>query len=107
MPSLQSLRGTEYEVANGTSIPDLGEQRCLMWTEGASDPKQITMQVADVHKVALSLSRCADMGFESRFGRTMGCLIDENTQEVIPLLRKGNQYVLKAWIRAGPFGRPE
>ena len=72
LPSLQSQRGMQYEVATGASIPNLGERRCLMWTEGASDPKQITMQVADVHKALLSLSRCADMGFESRFGRTMG-----------------------------------
>ena len=97
----------EYEVANGASIPNLDERRCLMWTEGASDPKQVTMQVADIHKALLSLSRCADICFESTFGRTMGCLIDENTQEVIPLLRKGNLYVLKTWIRAEPFRRPE
>ena len=94
-------------MANGASIPKLVERRCLMWTEGASDPKQITMQVADVNKALLSLSRCVDTGFESRFGRTMGCLLAENLQEVIPLLRKGNLYVLKAWIRAAPVGRPE
>ena len=66
-PSMQSLRGMEYEVATGESIPNLGEKRCEMWTEGATSPKSIAMQVADVHKALLSLSRCADMGFESRF----------------------------------------
>ena len=30
MPSLASLRGMEYEVANGQSIPNLGERRCLV-----------------------------------------------------------------------------
>ena len=94
-------------MASGASIPNLGERGCLTWTEGASDPKLITMQVADVHKALLSFSRCADMGFESRFRRTVGCLIYENTQEVIPLLRKGHLYVLKAWIGAAPIGRPE
>ena len=68
MPSFQSLRNMEYEVANGASIPNLGERRCQMWTEGATEAKHISMQVADVHKALLSLSRCADMGFESRFG---------------------------------------
>ena len=106
MPSFQSLRKMEYEVANGESIPNLGERRCQMWTEGATEAKNISMQVADVHKALLSLSRCADMGFESRFGSAFGCLIDKET-EVIPLVRKGNLYVLKAWIRAAPFGRPE
>ncbi len=69
--------------------------------------KHINMQVADVHKALLSLSRCADMGFESRFGRTMGALIDEETGEVIPLKRKGNLYVLRCWLKAAPFGRQE
>ena len=94
-------------MANGDSIPNLGERRCLMWTEGATTVKHINMQVADVHKALLSLSRCADMGFESRFGRTMGALIDEETGEVIPLKRKGNLYVLRCWLRAAPFGRQE
>ena len=56
-----------------------------MWTEGASAPKAISMQVADVHKALLSLSRCADMGFESRFGAAYGCLLDTTNGEVIPL----------------------
>ena len=62
---------------------------------------------ADVHKALLSLSRCADMEFESRFGRVAGALIDEETEEVIPLERKGNLYVLKCWLRAAPFARQE
>ena len=47
------------------------------------------------------------MEFESRFGRVAGALIDEVTNEVIPLERKGNLYVLKCWLKAAPFGRPE
>ena len=111
-PSLQSLRGMEYEVANGQALPNLGERRCLMWTEGAAGPRRLNMQVADAHKGLLSLSRCSDMGFESRLGRRAGALIDESTSEVIPLMRKGNLYVLRCWIRAAPstdmpFRRPE
>ena len=60
-----------------------------------------------MHKPLLSLSRYADMGFESRFGRVAGALIDEATQEVIPLERKGNLYVLKCWLKAAPFGRQD
>ena len=76
-----------------------------MWTEGAPGPRKLVMQVADVHKGLLSLSRCADMGFESRLGRKAGALIDSATGEVIPLMRKGNLYVLTAWIRADPSGQ--
>ena len=80
----------EYEVEHGASIPNLGERRCQMWTEGAAEPKNISMQVVDVHKALLSLSQCADMGFESRLGSAFGCLIDKETEEVIPLVRKGH-----------------
>ena len=72
---VQSLRGMEYEVATGESIPNLGEKRCEMSTEGASAPKSISMQVADIRKALLSLSQCANMRFESRFGAAFGCLI--------------------------------
>ena len=68
MPSLASLRGMEYEVANGQSMPNLGERRCLVWTENATEVKRMVMQVADVHKGLLSLSRCADMGAKAGSG---------------------------------------
>ena len=57
-----------------------------MCTEGASQPKAISTQVADVHKALLSLSRCADMGFKSRFGSAYGCLLDTVTGEVITMV---------------------
>ena len=60
LPSHASLRGMEYEVANGQSIPNLGERRCLVWTENATEAKRMNMQVADVHKGLLSLSRYPD-----------------------------------------------
>ena len=86
-PSVQSLRGMEYEVATGESIPNSGEKRCAMWTEGALAPKSIAMQVADVHKALLSLSRCADMGFESRSASAFGCFFDTVTGKVTSLQR--------------------
>ena len=65
--SLQSLRGMCCEVADGNTIRNLGERRSLTWTENDSQARHINMQIAHVHKALLSLSRCADMVFESRF----------------------------------------
>ena len=73
LPSLASLRGMEYEVANEQSVPNLGERRCLVWTEEATEIKRMNMQVADVHKGLLSLSRCADLGFEGPLWQDRGC----------------------------------
>ena len=108
-PSLQSLACLEYEVANKQTLPNLGERKCLVWTEGAGVPRPMNIQVADIHKPLLSLSRCADMGYESRFGKVAGALIDDETGDVIPLIRKGNLYVLKCWLKAAPapFGRQD
>ena len=49
LASKQYVEGVEYEVANGETIPNLGERRCLMMTQGSGVCKKITFQVADVH----------------------------------------------------------
>ena len=64
--SLASERCMQYEIANGQWIPNLGERRSSVWTENATEVKRMNMQAADVHKGLLSLSHCAEMGFEGR-----------------------------------------
>ena len=59
-----SREGAEYEIANGQSIPNLGERRCEFMTVGSATAKRITFQVADVHKPLLSITACGDMGFD-------------------------------------------
>ena len=44
-----SRNGAEYEVANGATIPNLGERRCEVMTVGSLQAKRIAFQVADVH----------------------------------------------------------
>ena len=106
VPSLQSERGLLYEVANKQTIPNLGERRLELWTENGAAPRLMAVQVADVHKPLLSLSGCADAGFESRFGQLADCLIDSMTGEIIPLERRGNLYYLKTWVRQAPTDSP-
>ena len=48
--SEQQRNGLEYEVANGASIRNEGERRCLMMTRNASGSRRITFQVVDVQK---------------------------------------------------------
>ena len=94
-----SKSGMEYEVANGQSLPNMGEKRCVMMTENSSLGKRIIFQCADVHKALLSVSRCADLGYECVLGKEGGELRDTVTGDVIPLHRRGNLYVLRAWIK--------
>ena len=110
----KSLSGFEYEVANGEGLPNRGEKKCVMMTENSNLPKRIIFQCADVHKALLSVSRCADLGYECTLGKNGGQLKDTMTGDIIPLHRRGNLYHMKAWIRqdtnsdlAPGFARPE
>jgi hypothetical protein len=102
-----SRSGAEYEVANGATIPNLGERRCEVMTVGSLQPKRITFQVADVHKPLLSISGCADMGFDCFLGQHGGQLRDRVTGELIPLERHGSLYTVRMWIRQDPSARPK
>ena len=73
-----------------------------MMTVGSVVGKRITFQVADVHKPLLSVTDCADMGFDCYLGDKGGHLIDRQTEERIPLERRENLYVMRAWIRQDP-----
>ena len=102
LTSKQQVEGVEYEVANGETIPNLGERRCLMMTSGSQQCKKISFQIADVHKPLLSISKVADLGFDCVLGKHGGYLIDTVTGEKIPLHRRDNLYVLKAWVKQDP-----
>ena len=102
-----SRNGAEHEVANGATIPNLGERRCEVMTVGSLQPKRITFQVADVHKPLLSISGCADMGFDCFLGQHGGQLRDRVTGELIPLERHGSLYTVRMWIRQDPSARPK
>ena len=68
-------------------------------TLGSGVAKRITFQVADVHKPLLSITACADMGFDCFLGEKGGHLRDRESGETIPLERRDNLYVMRAWIR--------
>ena len=97
-----TAHGAMYEVANGEEIPNKGERRCEIMTLGSSIPKRITFQVADVHKPLLSITACADLGYDCWLGKEGGCLYDRITGEVIPLERKGTLYTMQMWVRQDP-----
>ena len=104
-----SREGVEYEVANGAHIPIFGERRCEFMTLGSRSCKRIVLQVADVHKPLLSISGCVDMGFDCYLGDQGGYLLDRHSDEKIPLERRGNLYIMRAWIRQDPgvnFSQP-
>ena len=73
-----------------------------MMTLGSRSCKRIVFQVADVHKPLLSISSCADMGFDCYLGEKGGYLLDKHSGEQILLERRENLYIMRAWIRQDP-----
>ena len=95
-----SREGVVYEAAGGdTEIPNLGQRKCWMMTLGAKSARRITFQVADIHKPLLSVSNVCDAGFECRLGKGGGILRDLKTGDEIPILRRNNLYVIRAWVK--------
>ena len=80
-----SREGGEYEVANRQAIPNLGERRCEVLTAGSTRAKRITLQLAAVHKPLMSITACADMGFDFFLVPEGRMLWDRHTHEVILL----------------------
>ena len=83
-------------------FPNCGERRCEMMTLGSRSCKRIVFQVADVHKPLLSISGCADMGFDCYLGDKGGYLLDRHSGEQILLERRENLYITRAWISQDP-----
>ena len=61
-----------YEAANGSTIHNVGERRCWVSYEGAKDNQLMHVQVADIKKPLLSITRTADMGYECVLGKHGG-----------------------------------
>ena len=60
-PGVASKRGVNFEVANGTRIPNLGERKFVAHSEeGAA--RNITAQVCDVNKALLSVRKVVEAG---------------------------------------------
>ena len=104
-----SKQGMEYEVANGETILNLGARYCLLMTENATSMRKITFQIADIHKPLLSVSRISDLGYDCLLTDTGGELRDRVSGDTIPLHRRGNLYVMRAWVRQdeSDFRRPQ
>ena len=80
-----------------------------MMLENSGTMKRIAFECADVHKSLLSVSRLADQGYECTLEKLGGVLRDVGTGDLIPLHRRDNLYVMKAWIKQDDsgFSRPE
>jgi len=98
-----SRRGTEYEVANGVRIPNLGEKRFIAYTEEGS-VRSITAQVCGVNKPLLSVRKVMAGGRRVVFDDDGSYIESKATGERTWLKESGGMFMLKMWVqRQAPF----
>ena len=95
-----SRRGTEYEVANGETIPNLGEKTFLGETEEGFK-KNIGAQVCDVNKALLSVKKVVEAGNRVIFDEEGSYIEDKASGEKIWMTEKGGMFTIKLWIKKG------
>ena len=111
IPGSKFAQGVKYTCANGKKLPNLGEKRCVMCTEESEVEHNITMQVADVTRALMSVSRAVDAGNRIVFDDKWSYIEDKRSGQRTTIQRRGGLYVLECWIKARdesasqPFGR--
>ena len=94
LPSAGSKAGVKYVTANGTEMPNRGEQRVRVQTkEGAMC--MLKMQVTDVRKPLMSVAKICDTGHKVTFSSHGGEIIDLKTGDITKFDRVDDVYRLE------------
>ena len=108
-PGAKFIQGVRYTCANGKKLPNLGEKKMVMCTDESNVQHKITMQVADVNRALMSVSKAVDAGNKVVFDDGWSYIEDKSYRTTIQ--RRGGLYVLESWVKARdesdgqPFGR--
>ena len=92
-------KGVQYEVADGTLIPNLREKKFIAVSDNGV-ARQMRAQVCDVNKALLSVHRVVQAGNRVVFAASGSYVEDEQTGETMELIEKGGMYMLKLWAKA-------
>ena len=97
--------GTEYEVANGGVVVNLGERNAeIKLAESANTSFLMSFQVVEVHKPLLAVSRLVDAGHRVVMDKTDPHILLKNGEKV-PMSCRGGTYEIEIWIKNPGFTR--
>jgi len=99
-------KGVQYEVADGTLIPNLGEKKFIAVNDSGV-ARHMRAQVCEVNKALLSVHRVVQAGNRVVFAASGSYVQDEQTGETMALEEKGGMYMLKLWVKAQGFIGPD
>jgi hypothetical protein len=100
--------GTEYEVANGGTVVNLGERKAQMkLREGDADAKSMLMsfQVVEVHKPLLAVSRLVENGHLVNFSKNDPHIL-LSTGVKVPMKCNLGTYEVEVWLLNPGFNGP-
>ena len=110
IPSQGSIAGVRYVSASGTVISNEGEKHVQVVTE-RGNKRTMNLQVANVHRVLLSVSKICDAGNEVFFNKDGGKIVNIETGEVDHFDRVDGVYRIKLKVigdgsKSSTFRRP-
>ena len=91
------LRGVEYQVADGTRIPNPGERMFVGYTEDGAANGMIA-QVCAVNETLLSVSRLTKRGNRVVFDDDGSYVENKTTGQRTWMTQDGGMYTLKMWV---------
>jgi len=94
-----SKKGVEYEVANGDTIPNLGEKKFHGVTENGIT-RNLTAQVCEVNKALLSVKKIIAAGNRVVFDEEGSFIEDKSTGERMWMKDEGGMFMLKMWVKS-------
>ena len=101
--------GTEYEVANGEIVHNLGERRCIMkMSERAKEVEELEIAfqvVEDVHKPLLAVSSIVRQGHQVVFAEKDAHILLTSGVK-LPMRHCNGTYEIDVWVKKPGFTRP-
>ena len=91
--------GASYTCASGKPLPNLGEKKCLAYFSNSNTARGLRMQVEDVSKPLMSVSRAVDSGCRIVYDQNWSFIEDKATGERTTIERRGGLYVMENWIK--------
>ena len=100
--SAASKRGVQYEVANGTTIPNMGEKELYCISDGEGHRRKITAQICAVSQPLMSVYKLVKAGNTVVFSPEGSFIQDGSTLDKIWLREEGGMFMSKMWVPTKP-----
>ena len=108
LKSIGQIRGLCYVAANGSRIPNAGEQHVRFmtldgtWTE-------LVFQLAGINKPLISVSKLIEAGYRVVFEEENSYIMHKKTRKIIKMTKERGVFVIDAYVQKSPdagFTRP-